>query len=82
VAAARAQLSVTEEHLVPGTERTLEATRASYAAGQVDLVALLDAESALLDARLSRVRQRAAQADAIADLRRALGLSLFPEEQP
>ncbi|MCY0998388.1 TolC family protein [Myxococcus sp. MISCRS1] len=82
VAAARAQLVVTEEKLVPGAERALEATRASYVAGQADLLALLDAESALLDARLSQVRQRAAQGDAIADLRRALGLSLISEKQP
>lgn len=80
--AAVAQLRVTEESVVPGAERTLEATRAAYATGQSDLVALLDAESTLLDARLSRLRQRAALGDAIADLRRASGLSLFPEGRP
>ncbi len=81
-AAAAAQLRVTEEKVIPGAERTLEASRAAYATGQMELVALLDAQSALLDAQLSQLRQRAALGDAIADLRRALGLSLFPEGQP
>lgn len=81
-AAARVRLQVIEERLLPSAERTLEATRAVYVAGQADLVALLDAENALLDARLTQVRQRAALGDAIADLRRALGLSLILEEKP
>jgi outer membrane protein TolC len=67
---------------VPRAERALQAMRASYASGDADLVALIDAERALLDARLSAVRQRAALADAAADLRRALGLDLLEEVKP
>jgi outer membrane protein TolC len=80
--AAKAQLSVLEGEVVTRATRTLEATRASYASGDTDLVAVIDAESALLDARLSAVRQRAALADAAADLRRALGVDLLEQVKP
>lgn len=81
-AAAAAQVGVLEQLQVPSAQRALEATHASYNAGQADLVSLLDAQSALLDARLLLVRQRAALGDAIADLRRALGLDLLQGETP
>lgn len=77
--AAKAQLAVLEDDVVPRADRTLQAMRASYASGDADLVALIDAESALIDARLSAVRQRAALADAAADLRRALAVDLLEE---
>jgi outer membrane protein TolC len=77
--AAKAQLAVLEEDVVPRADRTLQALRASYASGDADLVPLIDAESTLLDARLSAVRQQAALADAAADLRRALGIDLLEE---
>jgi outer membrane protein TolC len=80
--AAKAQLGVLDGDVVPRAERTLQAMRASYATGDADLVALLDAESALADARLSAVRQRAALADAAADLRRALAVDLLEEVKP
>jgi outer membrane protein TolC len=77
--AAKAQLAVLEDDVVPRADRTLQALRASYASGDADLVALIDAESALLDARLSAVRQEASLADAAADLRRAVGIDLLEE---
>jgi outer membrane protein TolC len=80
--AAKAQLAVLEDAVVPRADRTLQAMRASYASGDADLVALIDAESALIDARLSAVRQRAALADAAADLRRALAIDLVDEVKP
>jgi cobalt-zinc-cadmium efflux system outer membrane protein len=80
--AAGAQLSVLDGDVVPRAERTLDAMRASYTSGDTDLVALIDAESALLDARLSAVRQRAALADAAADLRRAFGVDLLEQVKP
>jgi outer membrane protein TolC len=79
---AKAQLAVLEGEVVPRAERTLDAMRASYASGDADLVSLLDAEGALLDARLSAVRQRAALADAAADLRRASGIDLLEQVKP
>ena len=81
-AAASAELEVLEKLQVPVAEHALESTRATYSAGQADLVSLLDAQNVLLDTRLLLVRQRAALGDAIADLRRALGLDLFQQEKP
>lgn len=80
--AAKAQLAVLEDDVVPRADHTLQAMRASYASGEADLVTIIDAVSALLDARLSAVRQRAALADAAADLRRALGIDLLEEVKP
>jgi outer membrane protein TolC len=80
--AAKAQLAVLDGDVVPRAERTLQAMRASYATGDAELVALLDAENVLADARLSAVRQRAALADAAADLRRALAVDLLEEVKP
>jgi cobalt-zinc-cadmium efflux system outer membrane protein len=80
--AAKAQLAVLEEDVVPRADRTLQAMRAGYAAGDTDLAPLIDAESALLDARLSVVRQRAALADAAADLRRSLAVDLLEQVKP
>jgi outer membrane protein TolC len=75
--AAKAQLAVLQDDVVPRADRTLVALRASYGSGDADLVTLLDAESALIDAQLSAVRQHAALADAAADLRRAIGIDLL-----
>ena len=80
--AAKAQLAVLEDDVVPRADRTLQAMRSSYASGDADLVALIDAESVLLDARLSAVRQRAALSDAAADLRRALAIDFLEEVKP
>jgi outer membrane protein TolC len=82
VQAAKAQLAVLEDDVVPRADRTLQALRASYTSGDSDLVTLIDAESALLDARLGAVRQHAALADAAADLRRALGIDLLEQVKP
>jgi outer membrane protein TolC len=80
--AAKAQLALLEGEVVTRASRTLDAMRAGYASGDTTLVALLDAESTLLDARLSAVRQRAALADGAADLRRALGVDLLEQVKP
>jgi outer membrane protein TolC len=79
---AKAQVDMLDGDVVPRAERTVAAMQGGYLAGQADLVALLDAERALLDARLSAIRQRAGLAEAIADLRRALGADLLNGEQP
>jgi outer membrane protein TolC len=80
--AAKAQLAVLEDDVVPRADRTLQAMRASYVSGDADLASLIDTESALLDARLSAVRQRAALAEAAADLRRALAIDLLEQVNP
>lgn len=81
-ASAKAQMQVLEQQALPSSERALEATRSNYAAGQADAVELLSAETALIDTQLLLLRQRAALANAIADLRRARGLSVLEENQP
>jgi outer membrane protein TolC len=80
--ATQAQLRVLRDQVLPVAEQALEATRSNYGTGQAELVSLLETERALLDIRLAVVRQRAALADAIADLRRARGLDLLPEVKP
>ena len=80
--AANTQLGVLENDVVPRADKTLQAVRASYASGDADLVSLIDAESVLLDTRLSAVRQRAALADAAADLRRAFAIDLLEGVKP
>lgn len=82
VEAAKAQLTVLRDDVLPRSERAVEALRTSYVTGQGDLVSLIDAERSLLDTRLAVVRQRAALGDAIADLRRARGLDLIPSDKP
>ena len=79
---ARAQADMLEAEVVPRAERTVASLRNAYLAGQADLTSLLDAERALLDAGLSAVRQRAALAEAIADLRRAQGIDLLEGAAP
>lgn len=82
VQAAKAQLAVLQDDVVPRADRTLQALRASYSSGDADLVTLIDAESALIDAQLSAIRQHAALAEAAADLRRALGIDLLEQVKP
>ncbi len=74
---AKAQLDMLDGEVLPRAARAVDSMRAAYLAGQADLVALLDAERSLLDARLSAVRQRGALSEAIGDLRRALGMDLL-----
>lgn len=76
VAAARAELRVLEQMETPIVERAYEATQGNYVAGAATLADVLQASSALLDTHLQTARQRAALSDAIADLRRALGVDL------
>jgi multidrug efflux system outer membrane protein len=80
--AAKAHLDTLDGEVIPRAVRTADSMRAAYLAGQADLVALLDAERSLLDARLAAVRQRGTLADAIGDLRRALGLDLLDGDKP
>jgi outer membrane protein TolC len=82
VQAAKAQLAVLYDDVVPRADRTLQALRASYSSGDADLVTLIDAEGALIDAQLSAIRQHAALAEAAADLRRALGIDLLEQVKP
>lgn len=79
---AKAQSDMLESEVLPRAERTVAALKTAYLAGQADLTSMLDAERAFLDAGLSAVRQRAALAEAIADLRRAQGIDLLEGAAP
>ncbi len=79
---AKAQADMLAAEVVPRAEQTVASLRNAYLAGQADLTSLLEAEHALLDASLSAVRQRAALAEAIADLRRAQGVDLLEGAAP
>jgi outer membrane protein TolC len=71
VAAARTQLLVTREEVVPRARQALEATLAAYAAGQTPLVSALDAAAALWTAQSDEVSAEVALAMADARLARA-----------
>lgn len=59
--------------ILPISETSLEAARASYVSGSADFLDLLDASRSFLDARLSTDRARARYEQALADLELALG---------
>ena len=77
--AARRQLQVLSDDVLPRARHALDAARSSYVTGGADLVSLLAAQSELLDTELAVVRQRSALADAVVDLRRALGIDVISE---
>jgi outer membrane protein TolC len=64
----RRQLGLFEGILEIQSDQALRSAEAAYAAGQVDALALLDAQRTLLDVRLAAARSRADLAIAIAQL--------------
>src|SRR5260221_2155865 len=60
--------------VVPAAESAAKATRESYQLGRATLEALLDAERARIDARLTLLEATAARANAWIDIERVLGL--------
>jgi outer membrane protein, heavy metal efflux system len=61
------------ESVVPAADAAAAATEESYALGRATLVAILDAEKARIEARLSWLEARARQADAWIEVEHALG---------
>jgi cobalt-zinc-cadmium efflux system outer membrane protein len=59
--------------VVPAADAAAAATEESYALGRAPLVAVLDAEKARIDARLSLLDARAQQADAWIEVQHAIG---------
>jgi cobalt-zinc-cadmium efflux system outer membrane protein len=59
--------------VVPAADAAAAATEESYALGRAPLVAVLDAEKARIDARLSLLDARAQQADAWIEVQHAVG---------
>ncbi len=68
--AASARTDTLLKGVVPAAELAADATRESYALGRAPLVAVLDAERARLEARVSLIEARAARADAWIDVER------------
>jgi outer membrane protein TolC len=60
--------------VVPAAEAAAKATRESYQLGRASLEALLDAERARIDARLTLLETLAARGNAWIDIERTLGV--------
>lgn len=76
--AARQSFRIIDQNLVAQARRSLEATQASYAVGQGDALALLDALRSYLQVRIERLRALAELASSGADLERAAGTLAEP----
>jgi outer membrane protein TolC len=73
VDAARQAFRIIDQNLLAQARRSLEATQASYAAGQGDASGLLDALRSYLQVRIERLRALAEVVSSDADLERASG---------
>lgn len=71
--AATARQRTLAESVVPAAQSAAKATEEAYALGRAQLVAVLDAERALVDARVSALEAQAARANAWADVEHAVG---------
>jgi cobalt-zinc-cadmium efflux system outer membrane protein len=71
--AATAQHRTLAESVVPAAQGAARATEEAYALGRAQLLAVLDAERALVDARVAALQAQAARADAWADVEHSLG---------
>ena len=65
-----------QEELLPQAEKNLSFAMESYAAGQSSILALFEAQQALLDAQKGHVMVRLETATALADLEETVGLPL------
>jgi len=73
---ADAKLRALKEQVLPAVQEAASLTEEGYSDGRMDLVRVLEAQRALLDARTSEVGAVAARARAIADMERSAGLDL------
>jgi cobalt-zinc-cadmium efflux system outer membrane protein len=71
--AANAQRRTLAEGVLPASQSAARATEEAYALGRAPLVAVLDAERSLVDARLAALEAQAASATAWADVEHAVG---------
>jgi cobalt-zinc-cadmium efflux system outer membrane protein len=71
--AASARQRTLADAVVPAARAAAEATEEAYALGRAPLVAVLDAERALVDTRVSALQAQAARTSAWADVEHALG---------
>jgi cobalt-zinc-cadmium efflux system outer membrane protein len=71
--AATARQRTLVDSVVPAAQSAAKATEEAYTLGRAQLVAVLDAERALVDARVTALEAQAARASAWADVEHALG---------
>jgi cobalt-zinc-cadmium efflux system outer membrane protein len=71
--AATARQRTLMDSVVPAAQQAAKATEEAYTLGRAQLVAVLDAERALVDARVTALEAQAARASAWADVEHALG---------
>lgn len=71
--AATAQQRTLADSVVPAARAAAKATEEAYALGRAQLVTVLDAERALVDARVAAIEAQAARAAAWADVQHAVG---------
>ncbi len=63
------------DELVPQVERNLTFARDSYNAGQTSILALLEAQKLLLEAKQNYIEIRLEAASSVADMEQAVGIS-------
>ena len=71
--AASARERTLSQGVVPAAKEAANATKDAYVVGRAQLVAVLDAQRALIDARVAVLEAQAARANAWADIEHALG---------
>ncbi len=72
--AATARERTLTDSVVPASQSAARATEEAYTLGRAQLIAVLDAERALVDARVTALEAQAARASAWADVEHALGV--------
>lgn len=78
----RTQLALDVKAILPQGRATLAATTASYQAGKTDILALLDAQSALFGIETSYYRTLSDFAESLADLEQVVGKNVPTEARP
>ena len=78
---ARRKINLYGDSLIPQARESLEATRASFKAGDADILALLDAERMLLEFRLERERAVADHLQSVAKLEMLVGRRMDAKEK-
>jgi len=76
LSAAQKSYELVDKELLPAAQKSFEATRVTYAGGQGDALALLDALRTYLEVRIDRVRALSRLGSSLADLERAVGVEL------
>jgi len=70
------QIGLFENTLLPQAEQALRSTEAAYSTGEAGVLELLDSERVLLDVRLSLAKFNSDYMKSLAEMERAVGLSL------